>query len=62
MSKIIDVSSFSELLLVQFFLKLACNEHIHTILDEFNFQPDWTDTSHRFIMEKTVVSIFSWLF
>ena len=22
--------------------KLACNEDIHGILDEFKFQPDWT--------------------
>ena len=33
----IGVSTFSRLL-----FKLACNEDIHNVLDEFNFQPDWT--------------------
>ena len=35
----IDVSTF---FLIRYFLKLACNEDIHNILNELKFQPDWT--------------------
>lgn len=37
-----NITPFSQLLLIWFFLKIAGNDKMHNILDEFEFKPEWT--------------------
>ena len=41
----IDVSTFSQLILIRSFFELAGNNDMHNILDEFEFRPDRPPTT-----------------